>query len=819
MNRIDDKSLERLLSGVQRPARYTGGELNQIVKADAAVRMALCYPDLYEVGMSNHGIQVLYAIANGIEGVACERVFSVPPDFENRIRALGLTLFTLETHTTLNSLDMIGFNLSHELIYTNVLQVLELGRIPLRSRDRGDAWPVVIAGGSAASNPAPMGAFIDAYYIGDGEEGIVDIVNSLKRSKMNGLTRTRALAELESIEGIYLPVTHEAIVRDGAIHEIKGRRIRKRIFRSRVPLDPEHPVVPNIRIAQERAVVEVSRGCANLCKFCHAGYYDLPCRQYAPETLRERIFRIIENTGYNELTLSALSIGDYRHIAALLEGILPELTERGVSISLPSLRVDLDTLPLIELVSDLRRTSLTFAVESAQKSIRRLANKRLSTDDLLRIIETVFKKGWRIVKLYFMIGLPGCMDFDEAGAIVELLWHIDGLVRGKKEINVTVSPFTPKPHTPFQWERQMDETYIEEAVKKIRRGAPRSAKVKNHDTHASLLEGVLSRGDGSLAEVIHGAYVDGARLDSWSEHFNFDLWAKNLQERIPDWRRFLDARHGDDVFPWSAVLTGFEPLVIHEKERSSPQGRRGNRPSEKFSSIEAFNHSIERFKQKYAVMERIRLRLAKRGNSKYIPHIDFIEIVKRAMRMAELPVSFTQGFNKRERISMGHPLPVGIESICELCDVELFESIAVDGLIAGLNKRLPPGIEVLAVERADVRESLMSLVNAVEYRVSFDSDDRHKRMLDSLEGGRSIIKETKNGTREIGLEQAVLGWRAGDSEIDLILRAGGDDAVRIDRVVLAFTGSSMEDLYRIGMLRTRQMTAEGIGLMERDIKI
>jgi len=814
MDRIDDKNLGRLLSVVQRPARYTGGEINQITKTEAFLRIALCYPDLYEVGMSNHGIQVLYAIANGLEDVACERVFSVPPDFEQRLRILGLPLFTLETRTPLKSLDMLGFNLSHELLYTNVLQVLELGGIPLRADERGENIPIVIAGGAAASNPAPMGPFIDAFFIGDGEDGLVDIVNSLKGSKARRYTRARALEELEAVEGIYLPTAHELIARDGIIQEIRGRRVRKRVFRSIAPLDPVRPVVPNIRIAQERAVVETSRGCPNLCKFCHAGYYELPCRQYLPEHLREKIFQIIENTGYNELTLSALSVGDYRHLAALLQGILPGLTERGVSISLPSLRVDLDTLPLIELVSDLRRTSLTFAVESAHKSIRRMAGKRLSTEDLLRIIETVFRKGWRIVKLYFMIGLPGCTDFDEAAAIIELLWHIDGLVRGKKEINVTVSPFVPKPHTPFQWERQMDEHYIDETVKKIRRGVPRSAKVKNHDTKASLLEGLLSRGDSSFAGVIYGAYGSGARLDSWSEHFRFDLWEKSLLEVIPDWRRFLDARDAHEVFPWDAIRTGFEQLLLHERGKTDTAEIRSKRPQAAFPNLKSFSESIERFRRKYEPRGRIRLRLAKRGLAKYIPHVDFIEIVKRALRMENLPVSFTQGFNKRERISMGHPLPVGIESVCELCDIELHEVVSLEGIIDRLNRRLPQGIELLAAEEVDERESLMSLASAVEYRVSFESEDLHKNMLDALASGKCIVKETKDGPREIALDRAVIRWQGGDRDITLLLRAGGDDAVRIDRIVLELSGVREEDLFQIGMLRTRQLTEDGAGLME-----
>lgn len=801
---VNDSAIAELLAAVQKPARYTGGEYNQVLRDEAEFRMTVCYPDLYEVGMSNHGIRILYDIVNSMEGVACERVFSVDVDMERRLRALGLPLFTLETRTPLSGLDMLAFNLSHELLYTNMLQVLDLGGIPLLARDRDDSRPIVIAGGESVCNPAPMGDFVDAFFIGDGEEGIVEIVECLLSAKRRGATREEKLALLDRIEGVYVPSLHRFVREDGRLSAVEGRRVRKRSYRAPVPYIPLHPVVPNIRVAQDRAIVEVTRGCSNMCRFCHAGYYDLPCREYSPRLLSDGIMAVLENSGYDELTLASLSISDYRHLAGLLNDILPRLNERGVSISLPSLRVDTATLPIIERISSLRKASLTFAVESASEEMRALANKRISTDDLLSIVAYVFERGWQTLKLYFMIGLPGCESTDEAAEMIALLKRIASLARGKKEINVTVSPFVPKPFTPFQWARQMDAAYFLDVVRRLKRGVPRSVTIKNHNVESSVLEGVLARGDERLAPVILGAYRDGARLDSWSEHFNYAIWEKRLNDALPGWFSLLDRRPEDEVFPWGAVETGFERLV--ELQRRIPADtsilkRKSQRPA---AVLTVDDHSVDAFVRKYAVVKRVRIRLSKTGFARYVPHIDFIEIVKRSLRMAGLPVSFSQGFNKRERIAAGYPLPLGVESTCEMLDVDLYDDAEVAGIPGKMNDRLPAGIRVDSARQVTEKESLMAVTRAIEYSVETDEPSIALTMKRNIESRIPFIKETKKGPSTVGFAEAVLDARIDGGTISLLLPAGDENSLRIDRAVMVLAELSMEELHRIRLARRRQ---------------
>ncbi len=488
---MTDHKIEEILLRVEKPARYAGGELFAVVKKEADIRIALSYPDLYEIGMANHGVKILYDVANGVDGVACERVFAAYPDFRTEIETAGIKLFTLETRTPLFECDCVAFNLSHELLYTNVLQILELGGIPLRSADRSENDPIVIAGGEAVSNPAPMSPFIDLFFAGEGEDGFAEIAATLRTSKKNSLTREKTIQELLLIEGVFR-------------YGLSTKAVR-RVYRG-VLKDPVRPVMPSMRISQDRALIEVMRGCFNLCKFCHAGYYNLPCRQYSVADAAARAREVIKNTGYNEITFLSLSISDYRDIIPLLNETLPEFNEKGISVSLPSLKVDMRTLPIIEITSDVRKSSITFAIEAASDEIRSAIHKKISIDELMTIIGRVFAGKWDMIKLYFMIGLPGFREHDEAEAIVDLLRKIDDVGMRRKKINATISPFIPKPHTPLERVEMADEAYIRNTVTRIKTGLPRRIAVKNHSIDGSMLEGLLARGDAAVADMIEKAY-------------------------------------------------------------------------------------------------------------------------------------------------------------------------------------------------------------------------------------------------------------------------------------------------------------------------
>jgi radical SAM family uncharacterized protein/radical SAM-linked protein len=782
------EQVEKHLLKVQKPGQYTGGELNSVVKENPRVRMAISYPDMYEVGMSNNGIRILYDIVNSMDNAACERVFAPAHDFEALLRKENIPLYTLETFTPLHELDLMAFNLSHELLYTNMLQILDLGRVPLLREERGDGHPLVMAGGSAVSNPLPAFDFLDAVYLGDGEEGIREIIEVLLRTAGENVSREERIGLLGEIQGVLLPGDYAPEYENGKLLNRGGKSVRKRSCGK--GHNPLKPIVPSIRITQERAVYEITRGCSNMCKFCHAGYYDLPYREFPVESAADDIISIIQNTGYDELSLLSLSVSDVKKLPELLNSILPELSSRGVSVSLPSMKVDLSTLPLIEVVSDIRKSSLTFAVESASDEVRSRAYKRVNTHHLLSIIEHVFNNGWSHIKLYFMLGLPGCGEHDEGAAIVSLLKRIISIPGKKKNINVTLSPFVPKPHTPFEREKQMDEEYFHEKVIFIKKNLPRYVKIKSHNIQASLLEGVISRGESRVGAAILKAYSSGCRFDSWSEHFDYEKWEAALNEEVPGWRDFLEERESSSLLPWSMIETGFEKvkdamggksLDLDNYERRSPDIR------EKIESKE-IEKGAELFREKYRVEFKARLVLSKRGASRFIPHIDFMEVLKRGLRMSGAPVSFTQGFNKRERISLGFPLPLGIESDHELLDVELFEEFA-PSFLESFNARLPEGISLHSYRYFDEKGSLMSISSAAEFQVRIHRRNLWESVRESCEKKTALVKRNKKGEKSVAFDDAVESFGfTGEDMLRIRLFTGTPDSVRIDLLLETLTG-------------------------------
>jgi len=797
MNNITVKeALGHFLHLVQKPARYFGNELNMTVKNDASVRVALSYPDLYEVGMSNNGIKILYDAANRVEGAACERVFAAAPDFESELRARNIPLYTLETYTPLCELDAVGFNLSHELLATNMLQILDLGKIPVLRKERKDSDPLVIAGGEAVSNPFPYTDFVDLFFIGDGEEGFPEIMRTLLRCKTDGVTsRDAILDQLSKIEGVLISGDYSFNYAGLGADISNCRKVKKVSVSADGCFSPSKPLVPSIRISQERAVIELARGCSNLCKFCHAGYYSLPYRPFNFEKAACDIFRQIDNTGYDEVTLTALSISDYKYIVKLLNSVLPELTRRGVSIALPSLKVDRNTLPIIETVSNLRKSSLTFAVESASDEIRSISNKKVRREDLFDIVDYAFNNGWRMIKLYFMIGLPGCGDVDEAEEIIALLKDLVKRGRGKKDINVTISPFVPKPHTPFDHEKQMSMEYFHEVIRKVKSASPRQITIKNHDVRSSFLEGLLARGDTRIGRVIHEAYLGGARLDSWHEYFRFDTWMNSIEKHLPAWENYLEERDGYLTYPWQVIQTGGEKAI------NAMRGRKLDiesyrQPEKRYAEeldTESYKAALKSFELKYPTAQTLRFVFAKTGNGKYIGHIDFNEIIKRGFRMAGVPVSFSQGFNKREKISCGYPVPLGVESISEIVDVELYTELSDDeiaGLPARINPRLP---EFLRVENVRLREksiTIMALTNAVEYIAYFSDEAQLADAAGFLDTRVSFVKKGKKGEQEYTLNEILNAYKVEGVALRLILYTGKESSVRIDEFLSGITGVS-----------------------------
>ncbi len=816
MPQLNRSIIERLVADVEKPGRYIGMELNRIIKHDPVLRIAVSFPDLYEVGMANNGIRILYDIANANPAVACERVYAVAADFERKLRSSGIPLYTLETYTPLNDLDMIGFNIPTELLYTNMLQVLDLGKVPLSRDKRGEGDPIVMAGGEAVSNPFPASDFIDLFFIGDGEAGIADICSILAKARAAGAGRAEKINMLAGIEGVLVPSRYSFSYNGPLVSGVEGPAVRRWVYRGVHPLDPLSPVVPNIRISQDRTVVEVARGCPNICNFCHAGFYELPYRRYDHRILAERIITAVKNTGFEDLTLSSLSIGDYPNLTTLLNTIMPVLHDRGTTVSLPSLRVDAKTLPVIENISDIRKTSLTFAVESASDYVRARANKRIVLDDLRAIVKSVYSKGWNLVKLYFMLGLPGCDTVDEASAVIELLEGLHLLGGRRKEINVTLSPFVPKPHTPFQWEREMDTQYFLDTIHRIRRGVPGKIKIKNHDLNASLLEGVFARGDARLGRVILASYNDGCRFDSWQEHFRFDVWRRNLDDLFPGWEGLLGERGDCDVLPWSVIITGFEKLIAARRKRSFDENNTSCASPEYAEplDIEGFRNSARHFERKYVVKHIARVRVTKRGLLKLISHIDFMEVIKRGLRMADVPVSYSQGFNKRERMSAGYPVPLFVESDAELIDIDLYEDFDAESF-RRVSARLPEGIDVVDSHYIEKRESIMALTVLVEYIVSGLSPGAAAAIRERLQARGDFTKKSKegDGARILEFGKVINDYKSLDND-GFMFRLFTQGSMRIDSVLLDLAGASLQTLENIVILKTCQLKQDGESFVE-----
>ena len=584
MNRkVDGQELSRILSGVKRPARYTGGEYNSIVKDwdKTAVKMVLAFPDVYEVGMSHLGSRILYGLANSHPDFLLERVFAPWPDMEEAMRRQGLPLYSLESFRPVRDFDVVGFSLQYELCFTNVLNMLDLAGIPLQAKDRKDQDPLVIAGGPVCFNPEPVSPFFDAFVIGDGEEVLLEFLEVLSRNQ--GRPREELLRVLAGIDGVYVPCLYTVTYNeDGTIRETKPlrqgvpRKVKKRVVQN---LDeayyPINPVVPFLDIVHDRAVLEVMRGCQRACRFCQASMTYRPVREKSLSTLLAQAQAVLKNTGYEEISLASLSTADYSNVERLVESLIKQHAERGIGVSLPSLRADAFSVKLANEVQKVRKTTLTFAPEAGTDRLRRVINKNVSEEDLMSAVETAFAAGWNGVKLYFMIGLP-TETYEDLDGIADLLIKVReaGRNKGVKRLNITasISNFVPKPHTPFQWEPQLSPWEIESRQKYLREKTKglKGVHLDFHDPQTSYLEGIMARGDRRLAPVILRAYHLGCKFDGWKEFFHWNLWLKAFGEENVD-PDFYTTRHRTyaEVFPWEVVDSGIDKeYLISEHERS-----------------------------------------------------------------------------------------------------------------------------------------------------------------------------------------------------------------------------------------------------------
>ena len=585
-----DRTMEMILSRVQKPARYTGGEYNAVVKDRRSVdtRVALCFPDTYEIGMSNLGVRILYGLMNEQEGVWCERAFAPWGDMEAEMRREGLSLYGLESGDPISGFDVIGFSLGYELAYTNVLNMLDLAGLPLRTADRGEESPLIIAGGTCAYNSEPMAPFIDIFCLGEGEDVLLELLELYRRARNEGWRRRELLVAAARIPGLYVPSLYEVTYgEDGVVTAVTPTEGAPSVVTKRIVQDFEHSyfptktIVPSTEIVHDRVMLEVFRGCIRGCRFCQAGYAYRPVRPRSPQRLLEQGIAACRDSGYQEMTLSSLSTSDYRPLEGLCDGLLDWCEPHKVSLSLPSLRADNFSMGLMERLQHVRKSGLTFAPEAGTQRLRDAINKNVTEEDLLTSCRTAFSGGWSSVKLYFMLGLPTETDEDVLG-IAELarkvlqVWR-DVTPNRRRGCRITVSTacFVPKPHTAFQWEPQVEREEYLRRVKLLRDNMrEKSITYHWHDPETSFLEAVFSRGDRRLADAIEAAWRDGAKFDSWSEYFSLERWLKALAACGLDPAFYANrTRSRDEVLPWSCVSTGVRTEFLWRERELAYQAK------------------------------------------------------------------------------------------------------------------------------------------------------------------------------------------------------------------------------------------------------
>ena len=684
---------------ITRPARYLGIEPGRVKKDVGAgdVRFALCYPDVYEIGMSYFGLFLLYELLNNIDGVWCERCFAPWLDMDEYLRGAGQPLFTLESHTPLCHMDAVGFSLGYELNVTNVLNMLSLGHIPIRADEREEG-PLVIGGGPLMLNPTPFERFFDLVVVGEAEGVLGEIAGRLKALK--GLPRAHIIAEIASLDGVYAPCAKKAV---------------KRLYIQDLNTSP-HPVKPPIPIVgavHNRLNIEISRGCGNGCRFCVAGYGYRPYRERDPLGVVEIIDRAVKETGFEEITLLSLSAGDYSCLPALIDHV--RRRHRDVSVSLPSLKIGSITEEEIDLLGSRARGGLTFALETSTVELRDRLNKDIEIELLISRLPLLKKHGWRKVKLYFMIGFPWEREED----FYALRDIIRPFVKNGIEVNLSVSPFTPKPHTPFQWLPMEEEALLREKVSLVKTVASgRGVKIKVRDIKTSLMEALISRGDGRLAPLFESLHASGVRLEAWSECFNPSLYDEWLARQDGLAGALLGGRQTANDLPWDFIATGVDKsFLLSELEKAEagektgscyescagcgmscgPRGPLADRAPEIAAALPPLPDGEERDRNDADVSHTtVTLRYAKAGGARYMGHLDTVDILLRAVRSAGISLKMHGKYHPKPRISLSAALPVGIESACEMMELEAEGVASIDAARIGrINAHLPGGMRVL----------------------------------------------------------------------------------------------------------------------------
>ncbi|MEE8449063.1 MAG: TIGR03960 family B12-binding radical SAM protein [Thermodesulfobacteriota bacterium] len=804
-----NSQLRDILPRVEKPSRYIGGEVGSVRKDLAGkVKVCLAYPDLYEVGMSHLGIRILYHVLNQREDVACERVFAPGLDMEKQLRGRGLPLVSLESGLPLDRFDILGISLQYELTFTNILNILDLAGIPLLAKDREPFHPLVLGGGPIAFNPEPVAEFFDAFFLGDGEEGINDIVDCFRQWQEAGGTRWELLAGLAAISGVYVPAFYKPRYDDaGKIKQLEVLTEGQRTISARVVTDldraffPTRPLVPFTRIIHDRLNLEIARGCTQGCRFCQAGSIYLPLRERRPETVAKLCRASLQSSGYDELSLLSLSVGDYSALAELFDALASINSQSGFSLSIPSLRVGSLNPELVENIVAWGANSFTIAPEAGSERLRRAINKPLAEQDILDTVRTIFKAG-ASVKLYFMIGLPFEQPEDIQG-LVELSQALARLARQtgpRPRVRVSVSPFVPKSHTPFQWAGFGPTTALmakQALLSKALRGG--RLEYKWHKLAQSELEAVFARGDRRLSSVLLSAFRLGCRFDGWNEYFQVRLWDQAFKEAKLDSQFYLRPRSLDEILPWDHLSCGVSKQFLREELCRAEQGvesgdcRDGScRQCGVCDDVSIYNRlavpgsQTKMGRVRWSGFEvrksrfKMRFRFVKAEDMALLSHLELVNAMVRAFLRASIPLAYSQGYHPRPLVSFAKALPVGVEGLDEWADVDLYQKMESQVFLSRINDHLPHGLKV--VEAFTVLPSARSLASSVmgeSYWVFVRGGDRDswERKITSFWEAKTfpMYREREGKGKQVDLKEFVqqLRWVDRDRlELALVKKNG-----------------------------------------------
>lgn len=807
---MSKKSIQDIMPLIERPSRYLGNEVNIIKKDPDRVKLkfALVFPDLYEIGTSHFGLQILYSILNKKKEVCAERVFSPGIDMEEHLRALKIPLVSLETKKPVCDFDLIGFSILYELNYTNIINILDLAQIPLYSSQRDDSYPLIVGGGPCTCNPEPIADFFDIIVVGDGENVILEITDTwLKFKEYQNNGKENLLKSMSKIEGVYIPSFFKPEYNENGIQTIRPKysnytKVTRAIAKNLDTLSfPDAPIVPYGKPVHDRLRLEIARGCTRGCRFCQAGMIYRPVRERSMETLLELSEKALETTGYEDISLLSLSTGDYECIIPLMQRMMEKCETRHIAISLPSLRAGTLTSELMSLIKKVRKTGFTIAPEAGTDRLRKFINKNISEKEIVETVQDSFDLGWQVIKLYFMIGLPSERKEDIQGIVdlVKKLRKIKGENGKWGKINVGVSTFIPKPHTPFQWEPQLS---MDEAKKRIswiksKLKIP-GIKVKWHNPETSALEGLFARGNRQLSRLLVSAHEKGCKFDSWSDKFDFKLW----QDACEDTGVKIEyinkrKRKFDEPLPWDHIDTKVnKDFLKEERQRAENLESTGDCRSGdckgcgvcdfKVIKPRTFKESpkeqpLKSENSKNISYRKLKVSFSKTGTAKYFGHLELVNILFRAIKRANIDIKYSQGFHPKPKISFEDPLAIGIESEIENMYIAVNHLIKHVEVVQRLNKQLPEGLEILECTDAPSKSEIKT-IKGFAYRVRIKDFDFDESAIQEFKSQEVVVVERlnkKGKINKINLKNVVLNiCLTSKEEIEFILKPDNGKTVR-----------------------------------------